>query len=634
MSAMSDQWRILVVEDEEYLNQNMVNSLRKDNYLVHGVKSGAEAIRQLWTEEYDVAIGDLKTPGADGFELLQWIRSYRPNTRMIMVAPPDSTLTRTQALEAGVVSYLEKPLDMHLLKEELRRLLQHTGFSANLDSFDLLDLIQIISMTRKSIALLLNIGLEERGILRFQHGDLIWAEYGMLRGEEAFFALAAHKNGTVIHQPWNEQITPNVTQSLSRLIYQALQYRAKYAQQLTGEQEAVKVQTSSSVAQSSPLQSTTMQQDEIDDSPFWVLEDEQVNDSGPVVPPIQVAASGNEFGSAVTPLPALEADEAAAKEWWQETGKMPASANGNGRNDNNGKGKGYAITDDIRHTPPPDRRPLSKTTKDLPSSAQGTSGDSELPSWLIEQPTRLDMPPVENSFSDSFTEAAAATEEIQPLSPAPAVWQPLPKTEIPASLDVATGKRKAVSQRHRPGRPPDLPEPQEISPAIWQPPEEQEWQAQAQSGSLSVNERPERRKSGSLATKGSGPLREAARRNYSALVAALQSLGYAIPGFVAAAVVSLDGHPIAQVAVDDLDISKMCVHFSHIVQGAGQFLDQGNWGTYETTTITSTDRHILLSLVGSEKKAFQVLITTRDADPSESMEVMANVEDALAAALR
>src|SRR2546428_3729503 len=239
-AAMSELWRILLVEDDDTLNRSIVNSLRKDGYIVQGVKSGAEAIRLVWSEEYDVVIGDLRTPGADGFEMLQWLRSFRPKTRMIMVAASASAADRTQALEAGVVSYLSKPLDLHQLKEELRRLLQQTGFSASLDSFDLLDVIQIITMSRKSIALLVNTGLEERGILGFQGGELIWVEYGNLRGEEAFFALAAHKNGVVIHQPWNDQITANVTQPLSRLIFQALQYRTKYAtaQQLSSEHEA------------------------------------------------------------------------------------------------------------------------------------------------------------------------------------------------------------------------------------------------------------------------------------------------------------------------------------------------------------------------------------------------------------
>ena len=117
-------------------------------------------------------------------------------------------------------------------------------------------------MSRKNIALLVNTGLEERGILRFQKGELIWAEYGILRGEEAFFALAAHKNGTVTQQDWHEQIIPNVMQPLSRLIFQALQYRSKYAttQPSAGEQEVAKA---------------TSLPGEVDDSPFLVLAEAQ-----------------------------------------------------------------------------------------------------------------------------------------------------------------------------------------------------------------------------------------------------------------------------------------------------------------------------------------------------------------------
>ncbi|HET7639730.1 MAG TPA: hypothetical protein VFK47_13470, partial [Ktedonobacteraceae bacterium] len=128
--------------------------------------------------------------------------------------------------------------------------------------------------------------------------------------------------------------------------------------------------------------------------------------------------------------------------------------------------------------------------------------------------------------------------------------------------------------------------------------------------------------------------RAAIKRNYPALVAALQTVGYSITGFIAAAVVNLDGQPIAQVAIDDLDISPMCLHFSRVLQGALQSLAESNWGKYEDTIITSADRHILLRIVGSDKEAFQVLITTRESEPAESLEVMANVEGAIGAALR
>ena len=96
----------------------------------------------------------------------------------------------------------------------------------------------------------------------------------------------------------------------------------------------------------------------------------------------------------------------------------------------------------------------------------------------------------------------------------------------------------------------------------------------------------------------------------------------------------IEGQPIAQVAVDDLDIAPMCKHFSMILKSVLQSLSQGVWGSHEETIISSTERHILMRFVGNEKNAFLVLITTRESDSLESLEVMANVEGAITSALR
>ena len=122
--------------------------------------------------------------------------------------------------------------------------------------------------------------------------------------------------------------------------------------------------------------------------------------------------------------------------------------------------------------------------------------------------------------------------------------------------------------------------------------------------------------------------------NYTALASALQTLGYSVPGFIAAGVLSTRGEPIAQVAVDNLDITEICKPVCQLLQYVLQALGGEMWGAYEDTVITTTERHILLRLVHGEQKVFQVLITNREADPAESLEVMTNVEGVIGAALR
>ncbi|HEV2660480.1 MAG TPA: response regulator, partial [Ktedonobacteraceae bacterium] len=524
---MSDVWRILVVEGDEALNHTVINSLRKDGYIVQGVTNGADAVRILWAEEYDVVLCDLKTPGTDGFELLQWLRAAHPSTRMILLGGSDPSTLRMQALESGASGYLEKPLDMHLLKEELRRLLQQTGFSANLESFDLLDVIQIISMSRKSIALLVNTGLEERGLLCFKSGDLVWAEYGLLRGEEAFFALAAHKNGTVTHQAWNEQVVSNVTQPLSRLIFQALQYRSKYAQPFSGEHRPVGAQPSGALAPVTSNGSGAFAFANEDDTPF-----------GMVAEPL----NGNGQAFAVPSGVAMTESE---KEWWERTGSIPRLDNGFdiasiGIPGNMARANAPALPSDAQAAPAIDGLTSGTIT---PATVYKTpaSQRTDLPSWLTDQPTASDLQRIRPT-----SDAIPAT----PRQTSPAEWTPPApdgsdrdatdaRKSVQGSRKQPSGAQKSVSGAHKPVST-DTGARRTASP---------EWQPLDPMGPAGTHSNGYSQPFSSLSA--SGPLVPAngqssastgtaralkGNYNYSALVSALQTLGYSIAGFIAAAV--------------------------------------------------------------------------------------------------
>ncbi len=636
---MAERWRIFVVEDQERLNQNIISSLRKDGYTVNGATNGRDAVRILWAEVYDVVVCDLNTPGADGFELLQWLRASRPNTRVILVGGSAPSL-RTQALESGAVAYLEKPLDLHLLKEELRRLLVQTGFSADLDSFDLLDVIQIVSTSRKSIALLISTGLEERGMLCFQNGNLVWAEYGMLHGEEAFFALAAHKTGTVVHQPWNQLVQPNVAQPLSRLVLQAFQYRTKYnqmQQQLSGEHNAV-------------VSSSSMQED---DTPFMVLTEhvtDQIQEPFPAPSnafvPINASSMSEQDMQGRNGANGMSESE---KEWWEQTGKFPGAGTRPTPSNIPITPLFDTISNDSQGMHGPPSNGQKKTTD--PHNGVGENGSTpvkrdDLPSWLTDQPTATNIPVVRPS---SPQREAQFSSPITPAVPTPAEWQP---TEIQAPIRTP---RRLVEQRVK-----EMTGPQKTlktdtdgrnaaSPG-WQSSDDE---SQSRSGPLQgltpsrrmSDTHPLQQRQRTSGENGRGtnssdtqtmPRSTSVKRNhnYAALVSALQTLGYSINGFVATAVVSMEGNPIAQVAVDDLDMSPICKHFSVVMKSVFQALDLSVWGAYENVVITSADKYILLRAIGSERNAFQVLVTTREANPTDSGVVMANVEDAIIAALR
>ena len=342
-------------------------------------------------------------------------------------------------------------------------------------------------------------------------------------------------------------------------------------------------------------------------------------------------------GTPTAPLtqeqPETASSENGHKEWWEQTGKIARPANRNGKNDPQ-PAPGQA-----------DALPAANSTNIIPTTVHKTpaSQRSDLPSWLTEQPTKSAMPALRPSSLSNTAHVPVAPA----VKPSPAEWQPpqpsplshltqptQPQMRIsgPLARKQSTDSHKSATKNKDTG-------PRRIPSPEWQPPE---YSPISPTYSEPLPELSPATPTTSGPLTNSDPLTNTAkagaqrtpRRNYQALVAALQTVGYSTKGFIAVAIVSLDGQPIAQVAIDDLDISPMCRHFSQMLQAALQSLGQSNGGHYQETLITSATRYILLRLVGNDRESFQVLITTREADPVESREVMANVEAAIAAALR
>src|SRR5262249_39817648 len=149
MAAGTEQhaWRVLIVDDEENLNWSLVNSLRMEGYAADGVTSGIDALQRLSAARDDCVVSDVMMQGLDGFELLQWIRRNQPGTRVIMMTAFGSPTSRQEALRGGVMAFLEKPFDLHVLKDELAKMASAgspPSPPSRVDEYDLLEVAQVL----------------------------------------------------------------------------------------------------------------------------------------------------------------------------------------------------------------------------------------------------------------------------------------------------------------------------------------------------------------------------------------------------------------------------------------------------------------------------------------------------------
>jgi CheY-like chemotaxis protein len=125
-SAMS-QKRILVVEDDPDGQEMISTMLQYLSYEIATANDAEEAEQHLFAskDSYDAIIIDLALPGKDGWELLSEIID-NPRTSLlpcIAVTAHHTFKLREEALRAGFVAYLPKPVDVTVLGRHLSSLL-------------------------------------------------------------------------------------------------------------------------------------------------------------------------------------------------------------------------------------------------------------------------------------------------------------------------------------------------------------------------------------------------------------------------------------------------------------------------------------------------------------------------------
>lgn len=123
--------RVLVVDDEETIRKLLKSRLERDGVDVVTAASADEAQKALSTTgEFGTVITDLKMPGKDGFELMEWTRQRYPQTRIIVITGHGEKEAAVKAIRYGASDYLEKPFDMEELGHAVKRCLREFQLEA------------------------------------------------------------------------------------------------------------------------------------------------------------------------------------------------------------------------------------------------------------------------------------------------------------------------------------------------------------------------------------------------------------------------------------------------------------------------------------------------------------------------
>tara|TARA_B100000378_G_C17966284_1_gene385400 strand:+ start:240 stop:950 length:711 start_codon:yes stop_codon:yes gene_type:complete len=181
--------KILIVEDELEMLENMQNSLEKEEFVVETASAYKEAISKIGVYEYDCILLDISLPDGNGLHLLKVLKDKGISDSVIIVSAKDSLDDKVEGLDLGADDYLPKPFHMAELHARINAVLRRKKFNgsntleiANISIFPDKHSIEInkepVSLNRKEFAILLYMATNKgRLVSKSALAEHVWGDY-------------------------------------------------------------------------------------------------------------------------------------------------------------------------------------------------------------------------------------------------------------------------------------------------------------------------------------------------------------------------------------------------------------------------------------------------------------------------
>jgi two-component system response regulator PhoP len=119
--------RVLVVEDEELLRENLRRRLADSGFTVDVAADGAEGLFAGGELPIDVAIVDLGLPKLSGLDLIRQLRARDRRFPVLILTARDRWQDKVEGLDAGADDYVAKPFQFEEVLARLQALLRRSG---------------------------------------------------------------------------------------------------------------------------------------------------------------------------------------------------------------------------------------------------------------------------------------------------------------------------------------------------------------------------------------------------------------------------------------------------------------------------------------------------------------------------
>lgn len=121
--------KILIIEDEKEMLENMQQTLEKEGFLVEAVSTFRAAMAKIGTYEYDCILLDIGLPDGNGLAILQELKKLEISDGIIIVSAKNSLDDKLEGLNLGADDYLPKPFHMAELNARVKAVIRRRKLS-------------------------------------------------------------------------------------------------------------------------------------------------------------------------------------------------------------------------------------------------------------------------------------------------------------------------------------------------------------------------------------------------------------------------------------------------------------------------------------------------------------------------
>ena len=167
MTSMRKPPKILIIDDDPSICKMFERFLTGNSYEVSTSNDSQEALSLSRSEFFNLIILDIRLPGIDGLSLLSKIKSFSPDTEVIMITGYWNMETAVQSFKLGAYDYLTKPIELNLLFQVVKKALEK----------------QTLELEKRHLIAEINF----KNILLEKQGDLL--EHKLIEDDQRIFRL-------------------------------------------------------------------------------------------------------------------------------------------------------------------------------------------------------------------------------------------------------------------------------------------------------------------------------------------------------------------------------------------------------------------------------------------------------------